>query len=57
MKTGWAWKRKKKKVKEKNLAWALFREKINACVKKRAAEIAKDRMKAAVIEHGKKGLP
>ena len=49
--------RKKKKAKEKNLAWALFRDKVNASIKKRAAEIAKDRMKAAVIEHGKKGLP
>ena len=56
MKTGWSWMSKKKRAK-KNLAWAKFRDKLNASIKKRAAEIAKDRMKAAVIEHGKKGLP
>ena len=49
--------RKKKRDKEKKLAWELFRDKVEASVKKRAAEIAKDRMKAAIIEHGKKGLP
>ena len=46
-----------KKRKKEYLAWLRVRDKPKGSFKERAAEIANERRRAAVIEHGKKGIP